>query len=58
MKATQLEKSLANLIAINQPAFIWGGVGIGKSEIVHKVADSLGFAVRDVNTRCLSQLSL
>ena len=29
MKATQLEKSLANLIAINQPAFIWGGVGIG-----------------------------
>ena len=30
MKATQLEKSLANLIAINQPAFIWGGVGIGE----------------------------
>ena len=58
MKATQLEKSLANLIAINQPAFIWGGVGIGKSEIVHKVADSLGFVVRDVRVALLDPVDL
>ena len=58
MRAKQLEKSLANLISINQPAFIWGGVGIGKSEIVHKVGESLGYEVRDVRVALLDPVDL
>ena len=58
MKALQLEKSLNTLIALNQPSFVWGGVGIGKSEIVHKVASSLGYTVRDVRVALLDPVDL
>ena len=41
MKAKQMMKSLSTLISISQPSFVWGGVGIGKSEMIHSVGESL-----------------
>ena len=58
MKAKQLEKSLSTLISIKQPSFIWGGVGIGKSEIIHKVGESLGYQIRDVRVSLLDPVDL
>jgi|TARA_R110002012_G_scaffold283459_1_gene473833 hypothetical protein len=58
MKALQLEKSLRTLIALNQPCFVWGGVGVGKSEIVHKVSSELGYTVRDIRVALLDPVDL
>lgn len=58
MKAKQLEKTLEKLISIKQPCFIWGGVGVGKSEIVHKVAKDLGYRVEDVRVALLDPVDL
>ena len=58
MKAKQLEKSLSTLISINQPSFVYGGVGVGKSEIIHKVGKSLGFEIRDVRVSLLDPVDL
>ena len=58
MKAKQLEKSLEKLISIKQPCFIWGGVGVGKSEIVHKVAKDMGYRIEDVRIALLDPVDL
>jgi hypothetical protein len=58
MKAKQLEKSLEKLISIKQPCFIWGGVGVGKSEIVHKVAKDMGYRIEDVRVALLDPVDL
>ncbi len=58
MKATELKKSLSNLISINQPSIVWGGVGIGKSEIIHEVGESLGFVIKDVRVALLDPVDL
>ena len=58
MKAKQLEKSLEKLISIKQPCFIWGGVGVGKSEIVHKVDKYMGYRIEDVRVALLDPVDL
>ena len=47
MKPEQIADTLRGLIAQQQPAFIWGEPGIGKSEVIHQVAADLGRAVFD-----------
>ena len=51
-------KSLSTLISISQPSFVWGGVGIGKSEMIHSVGESLGYQVRDVRVALLDPVDL
>ena len=58
MKAKQMMKSLSTLISISQPSFVWGGVGIGKSEMIHSVGESLGYQVRDVRVALLDPVDL
>ena len=42
MKPTQLEKALTALIKTKQPSMIWGAPGVGKSQLVAKVAKNFG----------------
>jgi len=58
MKSTQMMKSLSTLISIQQPSFVWGGVGIGKSEMIHSVGESLGYQMRDVRVALLDPVDL
>lgn len=41
MKPSQLTKALTTLIAMRQPACIWSSPGIGKSSIIHQLAETL-----------------
>lgn len=41
MKPSQLNTALSALVSLQQPTMIWGPPGIGKSNIVRQVADSL-----------------
>lgn len=43
MKATQIADALVTLVQIQRPAFLWGKPGVGKSQVVKQVADSLGY---------------
>ena len=48
MKPSELEAVLPHLIAIDQPVFIWGAPGIGKSEIVRACSEALGIGLVDL----------
>lgn len=48
MKPTQVEQALRIAINAHRPAFIWGPPGIGKSDVVAKVAKSLGRELTDM----------
>jgi hypothetical protein len=58
MKGKQMMKSLSTLISIQQPTMVWGGVGVGKSEMIHSVGKSLGYQVRDVRVALLDPVDL
>ena len=58
MKGNQMMKSLSTLISIQQPTMVWGGVGVGKSEMIHSVGESLGYQVRDVRVALLDPVDL
>ncbi|HIP82895.1 MAG TPA: MoxR family ATPase, partial [Desulfocapsa sulfexigens] len=42
MKASDISKSLEQLIALKQPVFLWGPPGVGKSQVVAQSAKSQG----------------
>ena len=42
MNTEQLSKSLMTLILANQPTFIWGPAGIGKSDVMRQVSAQYG----------------
>ncbi|HVH88371.1 MAG TPA: hypothetical protein VM912_16745 [Terriglobales bacterium] len=46
MKSSSICRALGALIAVRQPVFVWGGPGIGKSAIVHQLAENLGIRLR------------
>ena len=58
MKGKQMMKSLSTLISIQQPTMVWGGVGVGKAEMIHSVGKSLGYQVRDVRVALLDPVDL
>jgi hypothetical protein len=58
MKASAVANALRTLIAAHQPAFIWGGPGIGKSSIVAQLAASLNLALRDIRALLLDPVDL
>jgi len=42
VKATQVSSIVGRAFEANQPVFLWGPPGIGKSEIIQQITDSLG----------------
>ena len=58
IKPSELKSKLKTLISIQKPAFIWGASGIGKSEIIAKVADELGYNLIDVRVSLLDPVDL
>lgn len=58
MKPSSIRKSLNHLIAVQRPAFIWGPPGVGKSDVVAKVAEDSKLELRDVRLSLLDPTDL
>ena len=58
IKPSELKGKLETLISINKPAFIWGASGIGKSEIISKLAEKLDYNLIDVRVSLLDPVDL
>jgi hypothetical protein len=58
MRASAIASALKSLIAARQPAFLWGGPGIGKSSVVAQVANSLNRSLQDVRALLLDPVDV
>ena len=58
MKASVLSSALRTLVTARQPAFIWGGPGIGKSAVVRQLANALAVPLQDVRALLLDPVDL
>ncbi len=58
MKPSEIVNALATLITVEQPAFLWGPPGVGKSQIVAQVAAESGLALVDIRAVLLDPVDL
>ncbi len=58
MKPNHVTSALQTLIDIQQPVFIWGAPGIGKSQIVAQVAELKGYKLIDIRAVLLDPVDL
>ena len=58
MKASAVSDALRVLVAARQPAFIWGGPGVGKSAVVGQLAEALNVPLQDVRALLLDPVDL
>lgn len=58
MKPSEISASLALLAGIRKPTFVWGAPGVGKSEIVAQVAQSLAIRLIDIRAVLLDPVDL
>ncbi len=58
MKASDIAQSLETLIEIQQPSFLWGPPGVGKSQVVAQTAKALGLDLIDVRAVLLDPVDL
>jgi hypothetical protein len=58
MKASAIAAAISLLVEAKQPAFVWGGPGIGKSDVMRQVADSKNLPLRDVRALLLDPVDL
>ncbi len=58
MNPLQVITSLHTLISIQQPAFLWGAPGIGKSQIVAQVAKEKNYKLIDIRAVLLDPVDL
>ena len=58
MKASAISAALRVLVAAQQPVFVWGGPGIGKSAVVKQLADALKITLQDVRALLLDPVDL
>lgn len=58
MKPSQVSESLKHLIKIKRPFFLWGPVGVGKSDVVRSVASDLKLELRDVRLNLVDPVDL
>ncbi|MGC2744685.1 MAG: MoxR family ATPase, partial [Candidatus Angelobacter sp.] len=58
MKASAISSALRTLVAAQQPVFVWGGPGIGKSALIRQLAGSLKKSLRDVRALLLDPVDL
>jgi hypothetical protein len=58
MKSSNIKAALTGLLSINQPVFIWGPPGIGKSQVVRQTAASLDLKLVDIRAVLLDPVDL
>ncbi len=58
MKSSAISNALRVLVSARQPAFLWGGPGIGKSAVVRQLAAGLSIPLRDVRALLLDPVDL
>jgi hypothetical protein len=58
MKASAIISALHSLMSAQQPTFLWGGPGIGKSDIVRQVARERKVSLQDVRALLLDPVDL
>ncbi|NDV18649.1 AAA domain-containing protein [Pseudodesulfovibrio sp. JC047] len=58
MNPRQIQSSLKTLIALQQPVFIWGAPGVGKSQIVAQVAREMKRELIDIRAVLLDPVDL
>lgn len=58
MKPSVVRESLKHLVTRQRPAFVWGPVGAGKSDIVAAVAKDLKVELRDVRLNLIDPVDL
>lgn len=58
MKPTHVEKSLKLLIKCQQPIFLWGPPGVGKSQVVKQITEDLELECTDVRAVLLDPVDL
>ncbi len=58
MKASDISAALRVLVAAQQPVFVWGGPGIGKSAVVRQLAEALKIPLQDVRALLLDPVDL
>jgi len=58
MKASAISAALRVLVAAQQPVFVWGGPGVGKSAVVKQLAEALKITLQDVRALLLDPVDL
>jgi hypothetical protein len=58
MKSSNIKAALTGLLSINQPVFIWGPPGIGKSQVVRQTAASIDLKLVDIRAVLLDPVDL
>ncbi len=58
MKPSEVRKALETLIPIQQPAFIWGASGVGKSDMMRQVTAALSRRLIDLRAVLLDPVDL
>ncbi len=58
MKATQIIEALKTLITTQQPTFLWGPPGIGKSQVVQQTGKKMNLEILDVRAVLLDPVDL
>jgi len=58
MKSSAISNALRVLVNARQPAFLWGGPGIGKSAVIRQLAAALSMPLRDVRALLLDPVDL
>jgi len=58
MTPKQIKASLETLVSLQQPVFIWGAPGVGKSQVVAQVAKAAGLDLRDIRAVLLDPVDL
>lgn len=58
MKPSQINETLKLLVTTQQPVFLWGPPGVGKSQIIHQTALELGLQILDIRAILLDPVDL
>ncbi len=58
MKPSEIVAALETLLAVRQPAFLWGAPGVGKSQVVAQVAAAHGLELIDIRAVLLDPVDL
>lgn len=58
MKPSEVSQALYHCVEIHRPAFVWGPVGVGKSEVVAQLAANMGRELRDVRLSLMDPVDI
>ncbi len=58
MRPSQVKLALQHLVTCQRPAFVWGPVGAGKSDVVASTAKDLKLELRDVRLNLMDPVDL